>query len=400
MVSSWETRLSESLQKRSVDGVLRERRALDSACQPRVVFEGRDCLNFCSNDYLGLANHPDIKKAAIDAISEFGVGAGASHLVCGHHRLHQQLEQALADFTGRDAALLFPSGFQANCAIQQVLLTKNDCVFQDKLNHASLIDGARASAAKLVRYRHLDMSHLERLLDREGYDQSGQRMLISDSVFSMDGDIAPVAELVALAEQHQAILMLDDAHGFGVLGARGAGIVEHAALDQKQLPILMATLGKSAGVYGAFVAGSRVLIDSLVNHARNYIYTTAVPPQLAAATLASLRLISQPERRVHLINLVRRFKNGLQAMGIVPATHDTPIQKLVFGDNDNALAISRALFERGILVSAIRPPTVPENTARLRVTLSAAHSESDVDQLLQELEVALKRLDAVRTVSC
>lgn len=392
MHADWQGELVRGLQERRDKQAFRHRKFLQSACQPRIVIDGRPCVNFSSNDYLGLAADPRVVAAASDALKKFGCGSGASHLVCGHHELHHQLEQKLAEITGRESAILFGSGYQANTAILQSLLRSGDTVFQDKLNHASLLDGALQSDATLKRYKHADTDHLERLLTS---DQSARKMIVSDAVFSMDGDIAPVERLCSIAKQHQAVLMLDDAHGFGVLGERGNGIVEHASLSQDAVPILMATLGKAAGVYGAFAAGSRELIETLVNSARSYIYSTAPPAHLAAATMASLDIIQhEPERREKLVSLVRHFKRGLQDMGIAPAVHDTPIQVLVAGGNDLAMRMAESLLDKGLYVAAIRPPTVPAKSARLRITFSAAHSSDDVDLLLQGIADTLAELEA------
>ncbi|NNC54370.1 MAG: 8-amino-7-oxononanoate synthase, partial [Pseudomonadales bacterium] len=351
-----------------------------------IDVDGQTLHNFSSNDYLGLANHPGVIEAFRDAASRYGVGAGASHLVCGHSALHEQLECALAEFTGRDRALLFSSGYMANMAVLKTLAGSGDSIFQDKLNHASLIDGGLASGAAHFRYRHNDLAHLASMLPRR---RKGQPIIATDTVFSMDGDCAQLAELAAYAQQQDAVLVADDAHGFGVLGANGAGLAEQACLDQQALPVLIATFGKALGVHGAFVAGSEAVIETLLQRARQYIYTTAMPPASAAAVLAALSIsAAEPQRRAHLRTLVQHFKRGCQSLALplmFPEGEDTPIQPLLVGDNQAALDISGEVRKRQILAVAIRPPTVPPGTARLRISFSAAHSIEQVDHLLDAL---------------
>lgn len=387
-MTSWST-LDATLNERRRQHLYRQRRVLDSAQGPQVRIDGQLLLNFCSNDYLGLANHPDVISAFQNAANEFGVGSGASHLVCGHSRLHHQLEEELADFTGRDRALLFSTGYMANLGIIAALLGKADYVFEDRLNHASLLDAGLLSGARFQRFLHNDLDNLSSRLQKVGDDEA-RKLVVVDSVFSMDGDTAPLPQLSALAAQQDAWLMIDDAHGFGVLGANGAGSAEHFGLDQQQLPILMATLGKAAGSFGAFVAGSEALIETLIQFARPYIYTTALPPAVAAASLAALNIIrSNPARRQHLHALIKQFRSGAQQCGWQLMASETAIQPIVIGDSDKALQLSEALLAKGFYVAAIRPPTVPANTARLRVTLSAAHTEQQVAHLLDALaEVA------------
>jgi 8-amino-7-oxononanoate synthase len=318
-----------------------------------------------------------------EAAGKFGVGSGASHLVCGHSAEHEALEAELAAFTGRPRALLFSTGYMANTGIVQALVGRGDAVFEDRLNHASLIDGGLASGARFQRYHHADMAHLQALLEESRADR---KFIVSDGVFSMDGDIAPLPELAALARQHEAWLMVDDAHGFGVLGAQGGGVAEQSGMSPVQLPVLMGTLGKGFGTFGAFVAGDDTLIEYLINTARPYIFTTALPPAVAAATRASLVLVQKEHwRRAKLQELVAHFRAGATALGLTLMPSSTPIQPLLLGDNERALAWSRALEEKGLLVGAIRPPTVPAGSARLRITFSAAHEKSDVDALLAAL---------------
>ncbi len=394
-MASWVNQLGSELRGKQQRSALRTRVSSSSPCGANIKIKDRVYANFSSNDYLGLADHPALKKAAIDAIDKYGVGAGASPLVTGYNVEYEQLEEALAEFTQREAAIVFGSGFKANNAVLETLLGKNDCLYQDKLNHASLIDGGRYCGAKMQRYRHVDTAHLETLLlkNQPKDAESRRQLIVSDSVFSMDGDIAPVKSLAALSKKYDAALMLDDAHGFGVLGEKGAGIVEHVNLSQKELPVLMATLGKAFGVSGAFVAGSRELVDTLVDGARNYIYSTAMPPALAAAARASLKIVQEePQRREHLRALIAHFKKRAHGMGFSLAPSDTAIQILVVGENALALKISEDLRERGYWITAIRPPTVPPKTARLRITLSAAHTIEQVDGMLAALEDVVKRL--------
>lgn len=381
--------LVATLEERRRQHLYRQRRVLDSPQGPEVCIDGQQLINFCSNDYLGLANHPAVINAFQAAANEFGVGSGASHLVCGHSRVHHELEEALAEFTGRNRALLFSTGYMANLGIISALLGKADYVFEDRLNHASLLDAGLLSGARFQRFLHNDLDNLKSRLQKVAGIEA-RKLVVVDSVFSMDGDTAPLPELSALAEQQNAWLMIDDAHGFGVLGETGAGSAEHFGLDQQQLPILMATLGKAVGSFGAFVAGSEALIETLIQFARPYIYTTALPPAVAAASLAALNIIrEEPDRRQHLHALIKQFRSGAEQCGLQLMVSETAIQPILIGDSDKALQLSEALLAKGFFVAAIRPPTVPANTARLRVTLSAAHTEQQVEQLLAALaEVA------------
>lgn len=361
----------------------RRRRVVQSPQQPELTIDGRRVVAFCSNDYLGLAAHPDIVRAFTQAAEKFGVGSGASHLVVGHHSLHHALEEALADFVGKPRALLFSSGYAANLGVISALLGRHDVLLQDKWNHASLLDAGQLCAARMLRYAHADMQALTERLQTVESDQ--QCMVATDAVFSMDGDIAPLKEMSALCAEHQAWLMVDDAHGFGVLGNNGQGALHHlqCAAD---VPVYMATLGKALGVGGAFIAGDNDLIEFLIQKARTYIYTTALPPAMAAATLASLNLVqTESWRREHLVALIQRFRAGAERLGLSLMPSVTPIQPLVLGSDEAAVRASAALWEAGFQVSAIRPPTVPEGTARLRITLSAAHTEQQIDDLLNAL---------------
>jgi len=371
--------LQRGLEERTALGLLRQRHTLHSPQSTHIKVDGKRYLSFSSNDYLGLANHPKLISALQQGAAQCGVGAGAAHLVNGHFEPHHQLELQLAAFVGKPAALLFSTGYMANIGVVQALVGKDDTVFADKLNHASLNDAMLLSRAKVKRYRHSDMAQLEDLLAKAG---SGRKLIITDAVFSMDGDTAYLPELLLLCEQYDAWLLVDDAHGFGVLGEQGRGILSHFGIASSRI-IHMATLGKAAGVSGAFVAAERVIIDTLINHARSYIYTTAAPPALSVALLQSLELIEQcDDRRVHLYQLINKLRAGLAGLPWDLMHSDTAIQPLLIGDNQQVLGLSEKLRDRGIWVAAIRPPTVPQGTARLRITLSAAHTESDVEQLL------------------
>ncbi|HNA83210.1 MAG TPA: 8-amino-7-oxononanoate synthase [Thiobacillaceae bacterium] len=384
--------LASALADLDAQGLRRKRRVLDGPQGVRVRVDGRDCLSFSSNDYLGLANHPEIVTATQLAAARFGVGAGAAHLLTGHHRLHHDLEAELAAFVGLPAALLFSTGYMASLGVIPALLDRHGEVFEDRLNHASLVDAAVLSRAKLTRYPHLDLAWLDRKL---GESAAKVKLIATDSVFSMDGDLAPVAALLALAERHGAWLYVDDAHGFGVLereasGERREAENPHALSALRLTPhpslIYLATLGKAAGVAGAFVAGTDDLIEWLVNRARTYIYTTAQPPLLAAAVSASLKLLAgEPWRRQRLAELIARLKTGVAGLPWPLMASDSPIQPLLVGSNEDALRLAEGLRERGILIPAIRPPTVPQGQARLRISLSAGHTAEDVDALLNAL---------------
>lgn len=399
--------LQDALNIRAASGLQRHHRMLQSAQGIRVRVNGKSILSFSSNDYLGLACHPQLIAALRDGAQHYGLGAGASHLVSGHFSVHDELEQALAAFIGKPAAMLFSSGYLANLGGVQSLVGRNDVIFADRLNHASLNDAMLLSRARVQRYRHNDVAHLEQLLRQSS---GGRRLVITDSVFSMDGDLAPLPELLALCEQFDAWLLVDDAHGFGILGEEGRGSLFHhndllkkssrislevnnetlvnrsSSLLFSPRIIYMATLGKAAGVTGAFIAAEQVVIDTLIQNARSYIYTTASPPALSSASLVSLRLLQEEQwRRAHLRKLVAQLRAGLRGTEWVLMHSDTAIQPLLVGSNDLAVVLSDALYRRGIWVPAIRPPTVPTGTARLRISLSAAHSEQDVAQLISVL---------------
>ncbi|HQT31858.1 MAG TPA: 8-amino-7-oxononanoate synthase [Thiobacillus sp.] len=376
------TRLQQGLVSLKADHLERRRLLLDGAQGAHVTINGQRVVSFCSNDYLGLAADPALVAAGHAALDQCGVGAGAAHLISGHHRFHQDFETAFARFVGKPAALLFSTGYLANLAVLTALVNRHGEVFGDKLNHASLVDAAQLSGATLTRYRHGDLAQLESQLAKSG---AQDKLIVSDLVFSMDGDIAPVDAMLDLAERHDAWLYLDDAHGFGVLNDGRGGLTERARVSDRV--IYLATLGKAAGVSGATVAAHAAVIDWLVQRARPYIYTTASPPMLAACLLESLRQIETGEaRRARLRSHIVQLRSGLAGLklGELMASA-TPIQPLLIGTNADAVSASQILLQRGLLVPAIRTPTVPANTARLRITLSAAHSADDVAQLIESL---------------
>jgi 8-amino-7-oxononanoate synthase len=369
----------------------RRRRTVESRTPgtARVRVDGRDCIAFCSNDYLGLADHPQVTEALVAAARRWGVGSGASHLVSGHCTEHHALEEELAAFVGRPRALSFSTGYMANLAVAATLLGRGDRVLEDRLNHASLIDAGLASGAAFRRYPHADVEALKRRLASRA---AGRTLVATDGVFSMDGDVAPLRALASACREAGAILFVDDAHGFGVLGANGGGSVEAAGLGPDDVPVLMCTLGKAIGTFGAFVAGSEALIESLVQHGRTYIYTTALPPAVAAATRAALRVMQdEPWRRERVLAHARAFADAARDLGLKVGPSRTPIQPIVLGSESAALDASRALLEQGLWVPAIRPPTVPAGGSRLRVTLSAAHSDQDVARLVEALRVLARQ---------
>lgn len=383
--------LKAELAERARAGLKRKRRLLQSPQAAHVQMDGQAVLSFASNDYLGLANHPALIQALQSAAAEAGVGAGASHLINGHHQLHEAAEQALADFVGLPAGLLFTTGYMANMGVIGALMGRDDAIFADKLNHASLNDAALLTRATLHRYKHQDLAQLEKQLSES---DARRKLVVVDAVFSMDGDIAPVPALLALCEKYDAWLMLDDAHGFGVLGQDGRGILSYFRVQSPRI-IYMATLGKAAGVAGAFVAGDETIIEYLIQSAKTYIYTTASPPALSAALVAAVNVMKTDlPRHQHLANLIQLFKSELQlnAWQLLPSI--TAIQPVLVGSNERVLALSEYLLTRDIFVPAIRPPTVPKDTARLRVSLSAAHTEADVRLLIKTLQEAEAELMA------
>jgi 8-amino-7-oxononanoate synthase len=379
----------EDLRRRSL---YRRRRVVTSPQGREIEVDGRRLLNFCSNDYLGLAADERVRASLIAAAGRWGVGSGASHLVCGHTSVHHELEEALARFTGRPRALLFSSGYAANMGAIAALAGPGDRVIEDRLNHASLLDGGLISRADFTRYRHCDMSDLAARL-AQGGEGGGRTLVVSDGTFSMDGDLCPLDELVAIARRHGAWVMIDEAHSLGVLGRGGRGLVDSRRFGTGDVQVLVGTLGKALGTCGAFVAGDEDLVELLIQRARNYIYTTAMPAAIAAATLTSLAIAeSEQWRRERLTELVGRFRAGAAQLGIGLPPSAAPIQPLLVGDPERAVALSTALEEAGMLVTAIRPPTVPAGTSRLRVTFTAAHLSEDVDRLLATLAAALPRV--------
>ena len=381
--------LASRLAERRAAHLYRHRPLLETPQQPEVTVDGEPLLAFCSNDYLGLASHPDVILAMRQGAERWGVGGGASHLVMGHSTPHHQLEEALAEFTGRPRALLFSTGYMANLAAVTALVGQGDTVLEDRINHASLLDAGLLSGARFSRYLHNDADSLAKRLNKA----SGDTLVVTDGVFSMDGDLADLPAICATAKAKNAWVMVDDAHGFGPLGKTGGGIVEHFGLGIDDVPVLVGTLGKAFGTAGAFVAGSEELIETLIQFARPYIYTTSQPPAVACATLKSLELLRREGwRRDHLNGLIARFRQGAAEIGLTLMDSPTPIQPILIGSSERALKLSSALRERGILVGAIRPPTVPAGSARLRVTFSASHSEAQVEQLLDILAECWNRM--------
>ncbi len=381
--------LQSALDQRQANGLMRQRRLLDSPQAEHITANGAAYLSFCSNDYLGLANDPKLVLALQQAATEAGVGSGASNLITGHHRFHDALERSLAAFVGKPAALLFSTGYMANIGVISALMGREDAVFSDKLNHACLNDGAFLSRAKHHRFAHNDINALDQLL---AASTARHKLIAADAVFSMDGDIAPLAAYLDLCERYDAYLYVDDAHGFGVLGPQGQGTLQHLGLDSPRL-IMMGTLGKAAGVAGAFVAAEQVVIDYLIQHANSYIYTTPAPPPLSAALLAAVDEIKHGEaRRQRLFAHIHLLKTSLKLQRWQLAASDTAIQPLIVGDPHEALALSQYLQQHGVLVPAIRPPTVPVNTSRLRISLSAAHQTQDVHTLIRLLHSAEQSL--------
>jgi 8-amino-7-oxononanoate synthase len=377
------------------EGLYRKERIVDGRNGVEIKLDGKWLINFCSNDYLGLAAHPKIKHAMQESVASYGTGSTASPLVCGKSRLHEALEQKLALITGRDRALILSCGYMANLAIQSALSAAHgQLIIQDRLCHASMVDGSIISRATLKRYSHRDPESLDAILKKTG---SRPALVLTESVFSMDGDIAPLPELSRVCQQHNACLIVDDAHAFGVIGNNGLGSMDYFSLEQTQVPLIMATFGKALGVYGAFVAGTDKLIETLVQRARPYIYSTALPAPVIAAVIESLDILQQePSRRARLQMIIKRFQAGAEQIGISTARTNTPIQPIMIGDAKKAMDISRLLEQDGIYISAIRPPTVPRNTSRLRITLSAEHTEKQVDRLLDVLAARLAEAGVIK----
>jgi len=383
-IESIETRFAPILAKREAEALYRRRPLVTSPQTAEMQINGLQVINFSSNDYLGLANHFALKQRA-KTIEDLSYGSGAAHLVTGHHLEHHLLEDELADWLGCDRALLFSTGYMANLAVQQTLMQKGDWILADKLNHASLIDGARYSEADLKRYPHLDMLALEKRLQK-AQQENRQCLIVTDGVFSMDGDCAPLQTIQALAKTYQAWLFLDDAHGLGTLGEQGKGTLAHFNLAADENTIIMGTLGKAFGAAGAFIAGSEVLIETLIQTARPYIYTTAMPPINARVARTALRQVQQADtEREQLKCNIKQFQNGATKIGLTLWPSDSAIQPIMLGSSQQAVLWSDFLKQQGLWVTAIRPPTVPKNTARLRVTLSAAHTDVHIKKLLHAL---------------
>ncbi len=377
-------KLKKELELRKAEHLYRTRKVLESAQSVEPIINGKKVLSFCSNDYLGLANHPDVVQSFKKAADLYGVGSGSAHLVSGHSAEHHALEEELAEFMGTERALVFSTGYMANLGVVSALCNRHSEIYEDKLNHASLLDAALLSRAKRIRFPHRDYLKLEQRLKKS---VTKDKFILSDGVFSMDGDLAPLAELNHLAEINNALLMVDDAHGIGVLGNRGRGIIEHFNFSSKEVPVLIGTLGKAFGTAGAFVAGSDDLIETLIQKSRSYIFTTAMPAAVAAATRQSLRLVEKDSwRREKLKSLISQFRKGAFELGFELTDSLTPIQPLIIGSSKQTLFLSELLLEKNILISAIRPPTVAEGTARLRVTFSAEHTEEQLNKLLAVLE--------------
>jgi 8-amino-7-oxononanoate synthase len=379
--------LTTELAEIAATGLTRRRRVLETPCGRNATVDGKKVLNFASNDYLGLAGNAEIARALADGALQWGAGSGASHLVSGHLAPHEALEQEIAAFTGFPRTLTFSTGYLANLAVTPTLAGRGDAVFADKLNHASLIDAmqlAKANGAEIQRYPHNDVAALERLL---AASTARNKLIVTDAVFSMDGDLAPLPLLYALAERYDAWLVIDDAHGFGVLGPHGKGSLGHFNLPASKRIVLMGTLGKAAGVGGAFVAGAETAIEYLLQKGRSYIFTTAQPPAVACALSKSLQLIRDGDvLRADLMARIGQLRDGLAGLKLKLLPSPTAIQPLIVGDNDAAVALSKALWERGLWVPAIRPPTVPKGTARLRISVSAAHTAADIESLIAALK--------------
>ncbi len=382
--------LEQSLKNLETKGLKRHLRSVEGSQGREIIVDGRKVLNFCSNNYLGLADDPRLKQTAIESIEKEGIGSGASRLVCGNMQAHRQLEEKIAQFKGVESCLVFSCGYMANVGIISSVFERGDIIFSDKLNHASMIDGIILSGAAFKRYPHKDMNVLEEWLkESRGFKKRG---ILTDSVFSMDGDMAPLDKIVELAQRYNAIVMIDEAHAVGILGEKGKGAAEYFKLDEK-IDIQMGTLSKAAGVFGAYCCGSKSLIDFLINHARSFIYTTGLPPFVAACARRAIELIEEePQRRTRLAEYAEYMRRGLNGMGFNTLESQTPIIPVLLKDSSAAVQFSRKLFEHRIFVQAIRPPTVPANTARLRLTVMATHQRSDLDFALEKFQQTGRKL--------
>lgn len=377
--------LLDRIKRHQSNGLYRKRRLIIDRHEAIVHHDGRACINFCSNDYLGLSTHPRVIEAFKRGADRYGVGSGASQLISGHYQPHHELEQAIAEFLNRDAALVFSSGYLANLGVINAITNRKDAIFEDRLNHASLVDGARLTQAKLYRYPHNDIVHLEEDIKRA---TQANKLIVSDGVFSMSGDLARLPKLADIASKNRALLMIDDAHGLGILGKNGIGTLEHFGLGQSQVPILVNPLGKALGCMGAVVSGDRTLVESLIQFARTYIYNTALSPAITCAALESLKVIQfESWRREKLFYLIDFFKQQARQIGLNFLPSFTHIQSIIVNDNEKLLSISEALLKKGYFLSAIRPPTVPNGTARLRIMLNCLHTEEQIKELLNLLVV-------------
>jgi len=385
-----ETFLDQTLLELQREGLKRKLRQLSGAQSQKITIEGKEVLNFCSNNYLGLADDERIRQAAISCMETEGFGSGASRLVCGNMTAHRQLEKSIAEFKGTENCLVFSTGYMANVGIIACLFGRDDIIYSDRLNHASIIDGVQLSQAKWKRYPHRDMNALEDML--EGSSSCRKRCIITDSVFSMDGDLAPLDQIVALAKKYDCLVMIDEAHAIGVMGKNGKGLAEHFGVEGK-IDILMGTLSKAVGTFGAYCCGSNKLISYLINKARSFIYTTGMPPSTAAASLKAIEIIKNtPQRREQLWKNTHRVNDALKNMGFDTMSSQTPIIPVLVKDPDVAVDFSKRLFERGIFVSAIRPPTVPQNTARLRLTVMATHTQEQINFVCEQFKAIGKEL--------
>jgi predicted pyridoxal phosphate-dependent acyltransferase len=391
----------KEIEEMKQEGLFRSLKTVESAQGPEVSINGKKILLLSSNNYLGLADHPVLKKAMIEAIQKYGVGSGASRLVSGNMTLHEVLEQKLAEFKEAEAALVFNSGYTANIGLIPCLARRSDVILADRLNHASLIDGCRLSNAVVHFYHHKKMDHLETLLKKhKSVHPIRHRMfIVTDGVFSMDGDLAPLPDIADLAERYSATVVLDDAHGTGVLGKHGKGTVEHFELKDSGNLIQMGTLSKAVGVFGAYVAGSRELISYLVNKARSFLYTTSLPPAVAAASIAALEIIQkEPELRAALWENQSYFVKGLKALGYHLPASETPIIPILVGETALAVRMAEALLNEGIYAPAIRPPTVPKGTSRIRLTVMATHTKAQLDFVLDVMEKIGQKLGILESV--
>ena len=379
--------ISDELSKIKESGLYRELKVVGNAQDTRIDIEGKTYLSFCSNNYLGLANHPSVVNAVKKAVDEYGWGACASRLVSGNMTLHEALEKEISRFKRKDAAIVFPTGYMANLGVISSLVSGGDLVISDKLNHASIIDGCRLSGADFRVYAHCNMEKLETILKKTS--KYNRKLIVTDSVFSMDGDLAPLPDIVRIAKEYNAMVMVDEAHGTGVFGENGRGVVEHFNLD-KEVDVVMGTLSKAIGSLGGYVCGDDDLISYLRNKARPFMYTTALPPAVCAASIASINLIQEdPSLREVLWNNVCCIKERLGSLGIDMISSQSQIIPLLIGDTQKAVDISKLLYERGVLIPAIRPPTVPANSSRLRMTVMSSHTQDDLESLFKVLKDVL-----------